>query len=281
MTNRGRTRRIAIACAFLPVAFVVSPTSLASNDSTHVVAVVLSHPVTAADVNPSTSDVASHQATGTAEEHIKWLRNYRARNLVGIITTHIFKAYAEENNLTPSEDDLATYLKMVEPSRDEAHRRALEIVCESTNFTAKQKTDFLAAMETRTAGKADAKRKLAKAVIENWNVQEALHRAYGGRLLLSSFGTHVAVDANMKYLRDEATKGAFQINDEADRQAFWEHLADTNWGDGVATEEEANRILDNPPWKVSVSTSGDRPNLAGQQRQQAGPAPTRNAEAIP
>ena len=263
--------KIIMACAFLAMAFVISPISHASADSTQIVAVVFSHPITVADVNPSTSDMAAHQATCTAEEYANWLQNYRTGNLVGIITAHIFTAYAEENNLTPSEDDLASYLKMAEPSRDEANRIALQKVCESTNFTAKQKTDFIATMESRKSGPADADRKFANAVIENWNVQRALLRAYGGRLLLSSFGTHMAVDATVRFLRDETARGAFQIIDEADRNAFWEHLAYTNWGDGVATEEEGSRILDNPPWKISGSTNNAYPIIIEQKPQQAVP----------
>lgn len=238
-----------IACALLAMAFVISHTSHSYADSTQVVAVVLSRPITLADVNPSTSDMASHQAASTAEEYDKWLQNYRTRNLVGIITAHIFAAYAAEYQLTPSEDDIRTYLEMAAPSRERADLIARQKVCESTNFTAKQKTDFLTAMDGRTSGPSDAERKFARTVIENWNVQQALHHTYGGRLLLSSFGTHMAVDATVKHLRNEAERGAFMINNEADRTAFWEHLEDTNWGDGVTTEEEATRILDNPPWK--------------------------------
>ena len=86
-------------------------------------------------------------------------------------------------------------------------------------------------------------------MIENWKVQRSLHQTYGGRLLLSSFGFHTAVDAQLKFLRDQEKKEAFRIIDTVDRIAFWSHVSNDKYGDGIAGEEEAKRILESPPWK--------------------------------
>lgn len=282
MIHRSKTRKIVSSCAFLSLAFVVSSPCHAADGSTQVVAAVLSHSITAADVNPSAPDMASQQAAGTAEEFEKWFRNHRAGNLAAIISAHVFTAYAEENNLIPSEADLLAYLEMTASAQDEANRIAIQRVRESTDLTAKQKSEILAVMESHTPGSTDAERKFPRAVIENWNVQQALHHAYGGRLLLSSFGTHVAIDATVKFMREQAARGAFQIHDEADRLAFWEHLADTSWGDGVATEEEAIRILDNPPWKMPGATSNANPiNLRQEPRADPGRPPQGGGHSVP
>lgn len=261
MTNRTRSLEMLIACASLTMVIVLGATSHATDSSTQVVAVVLSHSITAADINPSTVDCASRQATLTAVEYDKWLRDFRTRNLIDTIEMRLFKAYAEEHKLTPSKDDVTAVTDMTRTSREEGNRIALQQVRESTNFTDKQKSDILVAYTTMPSDSADGSHhKFATTLIENWKVQRALHQTYGGRLRLSSFGTHVAVDATVRFLRAEAGRGAFQIHNVGDRNAFWEYVANVHGGDGVVTDEEATRILDSPPWGLPATTNNTHLN---------------------
>jgi len=77
----------------------------------------------------------------------------------------------------------------------------------------------------------------------------ARRRSYGGKVLVSSFGFNVAIDAMMRFLREEEKRGSFEVFDPDLRAAFWRAVADETWADGVATGRDADELFATPPWQ--------------------------------
>jgi hypothetical protein len=93
-------------------------------------------------------------------------------------------------------------------------------------------------------------REFMSALVQNWKVQRSLYQRYGGRVLFSSFGTHVAIDALKKFLQEEQKRGSFEIFDPELRAAFWTATADETWADGVVQGRSADEVFASPPWRT-------------------------------
>lgn len=87
-------------------------------------------------------------------------------------------------------------------------------------------------------------------LVLSWKVGGHLHRRYGGRVSLSSFGFHLPIDAIAAWLRDQESRGSFAIYDEKVGAAFWRMIETAAWGDGVVDEAEGRSIYAAPPWEV-------------------------------
>ena len=91
---------------------------------------------------------------------------------------------------------------------------------------------------------------MVSALVQNWKVQRSLYRRYGGKVLLSSFGFNVAIDATNQFLREEEKRGSFEVFDPALRAAFWKAVTEETWADGVVTGPSADEVFAKPPWQA-------------------------------
>lgn len=93
-------------------------------------------------------------------------------------------------------------------------------------------------------------RRMASVLVQNWKVQRSLFKRYGGRVLISSLGFHVAIDAMKQFFQEEEKRGSFEIPDPELRAAFWKAVADESWADGVASGRGAKDVFATAPWQA-------------------------------
>jgi hypothetical protein len=231
------------------------------------VAVVLSQPVDVSEIEPRPDEVARQKAGLDSEAFARWLLQARAKRLAAHVQTRLLDAYAKRFRLEPKEAELRPLLRSLqeiprqveEDMKQVRQRRLTEIrkkleapdldPAERARLNA-ERADWERVPPDRAAEILEGNRKMMSTLVQNWKVQRSLYRQYGGRVLVSSFGFHVAIDAQQRFLRDEETRGSFEIFDPDLRAAFWTAAADTTWADGVATARSADEVFATPPWEV-------------------------------
>jgi hypothetical protein len=189
-----------------------------------------------------------------------------AKQLANLIQQRLLDSYAQKHGLEPTEAELRPLLrsfeeagkkaeesmKRVRKQRVEEIRKKLEAPALDPAERA-QLTASLADWERSPTGqdaKAREGERMAVLLVQNWKVQRSLYRRYGGRVLVSSFGFHVAIDAMKQFFQEEEKRGSFAIPDPDLRAAFWTALADETWADGVTSGRGAEDVFATPPWQA-------------------------------
>jgi hypothetical protein len=267
---RHRTFRVVLPllAAFLVVQGArAEPPGAATGASPRPVAVVLSQPVDASEIEPRPEVARERGAALDAEAFAQWQLQARARQLAALVQARLLDAYAKRFRLEPTEDELRPILRPMEdiPSQVEEsmrqfrqkRRAEIQKKLEAPDLDPAERarlTAELAQVERpSTISKAEilaGNRKFASTLVQSWKVQRSLYRRYGGRVLLSSFGTHVAVDAMKRFLQEEEKRGSFEIHDPGLRAAFWAAVAEETWADGVVTGRSADEVFAAPPWRA-------------------------------
>lgn len=231
------------------------------------VAMVLRQPVRASEIEPRPEEVTRQRARLDSEAFERWLVEARAKQLAGQVQKRLLDAYAERNGLRPTLAEVEPFLHSLEESSERAEeslrrvrqqrieeiRKKLAAPALDPAERARLTVD-LAKWEQLPSRVGDRTQKEGRQmmlqVAQNWKVQRSLYRKHGGRVLVSSFGFHVAIDAQKQFLREEERRGSFEIFDPALRQAFWTAVADESWADGVASGRSAEDVFSTPPWEV-------------------------------
>ncbi|HWM94364.1 MAG TPA: hypothetical protein VN493_26650 [Thermoanaerobaculia bacterium] len=231
------------------------------------VAVVLSQPVDASEIEPRPDGVAHQRPRLDDEAFARWVLQARAMRLAALVQKRLLDSYAKQSGLEPTEAELQPLLRSFEKGskdveesmRRTRQRRLAEIrkkledpaldPAERARLTAElaEWEQFPSGGEAETQ-KGD--REFVSGLVQNWKVQRSLFNRYGGRVLVSSFGFNIAIDALKQFLREEETRGSFEIYDPALRTAFWTAVADETWADGVTSGPGAEKLFATPPWQV-------------------------------
>ena len=189
------------------------------------------------------------------------------KELSSLVQQRLLDAYAQTHGLQPTEAELRPLLRSFEMAGKKAEesmkrvrqqrigeiRKKLEAPGLDPAEREKLTAD-LASWESPPAsfeGKGEGDR-MARLLVQNWKVQRSLYRRYGGRVLVSSFGFHVAIDAMKQFLREEEKRGSFEIPDPDLRAAFWTAVSDESWADGVASGRGAEDVFATAPWQEEV-----------------------------
>lgn len=253
------------ALVFLLLAAIAGVESARAEEG-RTVAVVLSQPIAASAVEPLPDKVARQRTALAPEAFERWLFQARAAQLASLIQRRLLDSYAQRHGLEPTEAELrplsrslAESSKEAEESMRRARQRRIEEIrkkLEAPALDPAERTRLTAELANwqRTPTGLDARtleaEPMISALVQNWKVQRSLHRRYGGRVLLSSFGFHVAIDAQKQFLREEEKRGAFEIPDPDLRAAFWTAVADETWADGVTSDRSAEEVFATPPWQA-------------------------------
>lgn len=187
-----------------------------------VVAVVLEERVCSADLEPSASLVERAREANPDSDPDAWRRDRRARTLTRLVLRPLLDAYAREHGESPTDAEV-----------EKLQKEMLSIRLP----------------DGRSPPDDEQSRAFVNSLVLNWKVQRSLHRRYGGRVLLSSLGFHVAVDAQLAYLREAASQGAFEISDAELARDFWRAAAMEGQGDGDVEGDEATELLAVAPWE--------------------------------
>lgn len=221
--------------------------SRAESSASQIIATISSKPVSLAEVNPPRDVRDQKKGELTPVAFTRWLLAYRAEQLVGLVESNLFQSYATEKRLVPSDQEMERFLTISRESRREANALIVQKIKASTTLSEKQKQAMLTGLETNGTSQTASDNEFARTIILNWNIQRSLHATYGGRLLLSSLGSHTAVDAVRKFLIEKEASGEFKLHDATLTVAFWDKVA-SEQGDGLVDEAKAVEILTKPPW---------------------------------
>lgn len=86
-----------------------------------------------------------------------------------------------------------------------------------------------------------------KLIADNFKAQRALYRKHGGRVALSAFGTHIAIDATVAEMKLLEKSGQITFSTPAIRDAFYQKLLNTR-GDGLTQGKNADEAFVHAPW---------------------------------
>jgi hypothetical protein len=188
------------------------------------------------------------------------------RQLAALIQKRLLEDYAKRHHLEPTEAELRPLLRSSEEAHSKETAAAMARVRQRRTEETRKKLEAPdlspADRERLTAELAEwerfptrpealeGNREMMVALVQNWKVQRSLYRKYGGRVLVSSFGFNVAIDAQTRFLQDEEKKGSFKIFDPGLRAAFWQAATDETWADGVAAGRNAEEAFATPPWRL-------------------------------
>ncbi len=90
---------------------------------------------------------------------------------------------------------------------------------------------------------------MVQLIATHFKLQRALYRKHGGRVALSAFGTHTAVDATAAELKLLEKQGKLGFTDAQAREAFYRAITEAP-GDGVVKGEKAAAAFAVPPWEI-------------------------------
>lgn len=123
-------------------------------------------------------------------EYEKWVREYKADNLVSLILNPLLREYARAHAISASVAEIN-------------------------------------AMSRAVFGKQIARgaiRTLAEDAVIQWKVSKALYQQYGGTVIFQQSNPFEPVGAYQKFLEEQEQKKAFEIFNPELRQAFWCYL---------------------------------------------------------
>ena len=185
-----------------------------------------------------------------------------------VIKQVLASQYIEDKKLQATDAELAEFLQrkqlMMEKNRIKLDKRrdAIRQALTDTSLTtevreqlekeraALDKMDEAMTQVESRAGTAEsnaAEKLIAQSFIEQWKVNRALYRQYGGRLIYQQGGAE-PLDAWQKFLRDAQKDGKFQILQQDMEPALWSYYTTDSihkfYPDGAASKEPAF----NTPW---------------------------------
>ncbi len=86
-----------------------------------------------------------------------------------------------------------------------------------------------------------------KLIADNFKAQRALYRKHGGRVALSAFGTHIAIDATVAEMKLLEKSGQIKFSSLTIREAFYQKILNSR-GDGLTQGKNADEAFAHAPW---------------------------------
>ena len=196
------------------------------------------------------------------------IRTSNPDEMAYVIKQVLVKQYIEDNKLQATDAERAEFLQrkqlLMENNRIKLDSRRKEVrqTLAETSLTAparaqlEKEGDALDEMDKAMrqaesrAGTAEgdaAETLVARSFIEQWKVNRALYRQYGGRVIYQQGGAE-PLDAWQQFLRDAQKAGKFQILQQQMEPALWSYYTQDSihsfYPDGAASKEQAI----NTPW---------------------------------
>jgi hypothetical protein len=194
-----------------------------------------------------------------------------ADELRAVVLQPLVDHYADEQGIVATPAEVDAYVRSVqqflrgERDRLRARRADLTAQLQAPGLAAPRRdvltaeldaaNQALAALGDLDASSADpedtkARREIGAAFVRQWKINTALHRQYGGRVVLQQAGPE-PLDAYRRFLEERRARGDFVIADPALEAAFWRYFRDDSihsfYPAGSREEAEAFRT---PPWQV-------------------------------
>ncbi len=200
-----------------------------------------------------------------------------AREMQGAVLDRLFSAYASEHGIEATDAEIDGFLARLDAARSDdvvgRERRIAEIdsllatddLSDLRRRTLEEQRTrqraFLDALEDEAKPTGDAARQrdamrrgLARAVIERWKVNRALHEEFGGRVIYQQLGPE-PLDAYRAFLERSRDAGDFTIHHSSWEPEFWRYFTDDALHDFVepGSAEEAEAFA-TPPWERDLES---------------------------
>lgn len=209
-------------------------------DDTTVVARVLTQDVSLSELAPPATMLAEKRTLLDTQGLDKWLLEYRADSLLSIVEMKLYNAYAKTNGLEATEEDVRSYAATKSQTSLElvailkAKTETIRSELSRSNISDNVRADLLKRLKAiesypldqvgdRKVNDDGQTEKIRKLLLYR-NVNRAIYREYGGRVLLSSLGYHIAIDARRQFLADQARRANVQVYDDELQKAMWRQI---------------------------------------------------------
>lgn len=260
-----RTSRTFIL-GILFIVFCIGNIVIAQDDT--VVATVKGKQIARMELQPSAELIGQNRKKMNQLEFTQWLDRYQKDKLTGMIFGTLLDEYAKENNITPTDGEVETFIAKSKERRVkmqlewEQKKNALLEKLKSPNLTEAEKEKINSdlkivekLLESREkmeqyiqkdeAKSKEAERNVAQQVILSWKINKSLYDRYGGRVIFQQAGPE-PVDAYRDFLREYEKKGSFQIMDDTLKEQFWDYFV--NDKHTFYPAEEGAKFMNTPWW---------------------------------
>ena len=170
--------------------------------------------------------------------------------------------FAQDNKIEPTDEELDTFalalVKKQQQSQINWEEKRGELMAELKSNTLserdrKEKEAYLATIETSlNTARENAKdqtrsvfRQIGLKWVKRWKVNKALYAKYGGRVIFQQAGAE-PIDAYRDFLKEQESKGAFQILNKQYEAGLWRYFTDDTMHRFYPKDEGAKFI--NTPW---------------------------------
>ena len=225
----------------------------------------------------STSQIYAEQSYGNPGDPVVaevlgiQIRTKNPIEMQSVINKNLFQKYALQNKIEASQKDIDLYItrmdqSMLEDRKKKDTRRVQiqqqlktgslseeqekQLQSELTTLEKLHQFDLQEDNEKKQDPKATHKamQPIAKAIIEQWMINKALYKQYGGRIIAQQMGPE-ALDAIHKYLQEQQKKGQFKIIDKHFETVFWEYFtSDKKHSFYKQGSKEEQQAFDKPFW---------------------------------
>jgi len=191
-----------------------------------------------------------------------------------VIKQILLQHYVEEQGLQATDKEIAQLLKrkqeVMEKDRKtmEARRSELETALASNTPAGEEREQLEAELKAinqmqQAMKEADsragtpesdaAETRVASAFIEQWKVNQAMYRKYGGRVIFQQGGPE-PLDAYHEFFKAAQKSGEFRILNKESEQALWRYYTDDSIHQFIPEAEKEQAI--NTPWWMMEDKTG-------------------------
>jgi len=187
----------------------------------------------------------------------------------------LLRHYVEEQGLKATDKEIAALLnrkqEVMEKDRKsmEARRKELEKTLASSPPAGEARTRLekelaslngmqraMAQADSRagTPESAAAENRVARAFVEQWKVNQALYRQYGGRVIYQQGGAE-PLDAYHEFFKAAQKSGEFRIVDKNFEPAFWRYYTTDSLHQFIPESgNQKEQAINTPWWMMDVKT---------------------------
>ena len=181
------------------------------------------------------ADAAMKHKELSGPDYERWLREYRAQHFLSHITGRVLNEYAIREKLSPSDAEIEALI-------------AATVRKYPGNFGTDEKS--LKDLGWRIF--------CLRASSNEWRTAKALHKKYGGRVGISSFGGHMSFEGRNAVLKEYSAAGDIKFHDAELERAFWEKMRDERFSDVTLRPERVAHHFALPPWERWIAEQAQK-----------------------
>ncbi len=174
------------------------------------------------------------------------VRTENPLEMQSVINQKLFQQYARQNKIEASEEDIASYITLMdqfmsneqkrrdarrieipellqEGSLSEDEKKLLQSELATLEMLHKQEREENSVNEIEKEEILKIQQGMAASTIKQWKINKALYQQYGGRIIGQQMGPE-PLDAMHTFLKEQQENGAFKILKKSFEAPFWEYF---------------------------------------------------------